>query len=222
MTEIDVKGTIVSNQDKYIYTYLGFECTSPQDIQTGLKDANGDDVKFIINSGGGDVSAGNEIYYLISQYNGKTVADIVGFACSAASYLALAADKVRMVPSAAFMIHNVTTVAMGNSTDMNRTANTLKALDEGIAHVYAIKTGKSKEDILNLMENETWLNAAQALEMGFADEVINDQPVFANATTGMISQETKNKINKVLDMDNMAKNIAQSKLNLLKIKEAKK
>jgi ATP-dependent Clp endopeptidase proteolytic subunit ClpP len=223
---IDVKGTIVSNDDKKMYTWFGMEAISPNDIKNALDAANGDDVTLNINSYGGDVAAGNEIYYLISQYKGHTTADISGMACSAASYLALAADKVRMIPSAAFMIHNVSSVAAGDYHSMDTTSNALKALGAGIAHAYSIKTGKSQEEILELMDKETWMSAKQALEYGFADEIINDTPIFANSAVGMLGNEARNRYkNMVLNSEAeklRAKNKAQAEFNFLKLKEAKR
>ena len=78
MAEIDVKGTIVSDDDGWIYDYFGIENTCPNKVAAALKEANGEDVTIRINSGGGDLFAGNEIYYLIAGYKGKTTVDIIG------------------------------------------------------------------------------------------------------------------------------------------------
>lgn len=223
MKMIDIKGTIVSDDDKWIYDCFRMDSVSPKEVKDALDAADGEDVTFNINSGGGDVAAGNEIYYLISQYSGTTIADISGFACSAASYLALAADKVRMVPSGAFMIHNVQSETRGDYHDMDKASASLKAVGEGIAHAYSIKTGKPMEDILALMDNETWLNAKQALEFGFIDEIITDTVRLTNSAGNILSPQTVDKMKSViLSFENQAKNKLQTKLNYLKIKGGNK
>ena len=220
MKEINIRGVITQNDDKCVYDFLGMESTSPDDVKRELEKAAGDSVTFLINSRGGDVSAGNEIYYLINRYQGNTCADITGFACSAASYLALAANKVRMVPSGAFMIHNVSCLAEGNCRDMEHTAELLKELDKGIANIYAGKTKMDIQEILEIMERETWLNAASALNMGFIDEIIEAVPV-VNAVSDVIDVSAKQKLkNMIISPEKRTDNSnLQTRLNILKLKE---
>lgn len=98
MVKIDAKGTIVNNDDKWIYDWFGYDAFCPKDIDKQLEDANGDDVTIVINSGGGDVFAGSDMSYSISQYNGNIQADISGSCCSAASIVACATGHVRAFP----------------------------------------------------------------------------------------------------------------------------
>jgi ATP-dependent protease ClpP protease subunit len=102
----DIKGTIISSGAKWIYNWLGIPATSPRDIEDALNDANGDDIEFAINSGGGDVFAGSEMFTLIKKYPGNTSAEVLGIAASAASLPLCAVKTARISPTAQVMIHN--------------------------------------------------------------------------------------------------------------------
>lgn len=174
MTNIDIKGTIISSEDQWIYDFFGIQATSPKAIQKALLDANGDDVTFVINSGGGDVFAGNEINYMISQYQGNTISDIVGIAASIATVVACASDKVRMAAGAQYMIHNVSSSQSGDYRDMNHMSEVLISANRSIANTYRLKTGMTEKELFKLMDHETWMDAARAVELHFADEIIGD------------------------------------------------
>ncbi len=173
LKKIEIKGTIVSDDDKWVYDYIGIQSTSPTDIAAQLTDD--EEVTFIVNSGGGDVFAGNEIQYLISQYKGETIADITGIAASIATVICCGADKVRIVPSGQYMIHNVSSHAEGDYRDMNKASEILKTADRSIANTYQRKTGMSEQEILALMNQEKWMEAKEALRLGFVDEIVGEQ-----------------------------------------------
>ena len=126
LKKIQITGTIVNNEDKVVYDYLGMNSTAPDDIEKILNEANGEDVTIEINSGGGDVFAGNEIYYKLANYQGNITIDITGLAGSIASVIAMA-GKVRIVPSGMIMIHNVSSGASGDYRDMQHQADVLKS-----------------------------------------------------------------------------------------------
>lgn len=235
MRTVKITGAIVPNDDKWIYDWLEYEATCPKDIEKSLNEANGEDITIMINSVGGDIGAGNEIAYIISQYQGNTVADIVGYCCSAATLPACAANKARMAPSALYMIHNVSSYAKGDHNTFTHEAGVLKTASQAISKTYQQKTGKTEEELLDLMEKETWLNATQAKEQGFIDEVIGEQNnqvlQLANAAPGtLLSKETIEKLrnqiknpnsndNKSTDSDFLMKQKkALANLNLLKLK----
>lgn len=178
MKNIDVKGTVVSNDDKWIYDFLNFESVSPREISAALEEAAGDEVTLVVNSGGGDVFAGNEINYLISQYGGHTQADIVGIAASIATVICCGADHVRMTAGAQYMIHNVSGSAQGDYNAMDKASGILRNANKTISNAYRLKTGMSEKDLLALMNRETWMDAQKALEYGFVDEVIGDDGIF--------------------------------------------
>lgn len=200
--DIGVRGTIVANDDKWIYDWFGYEATSPQDIASQLEKANGEDVTFIVNSGGGDVFAGNEISYLISQYKGKTTADIVGIAASIATVICCGADKVRATAGAQYMIHNVSGGARGDYHAMDKASEILVNANRTISNTYRLKTGMSEKELLALMDKETWLDAVKAKEYGFVDEIIGDngtlsapKSLYNNASfVNILSDEVKQKL----------------------------
>lgn len=229
MKRIKVSGAIVPNDDKWIYDYLDFEATCPKDVEKALEEAKGDEVTVQINSGGGDIGAGNEIAYLIGQYPGKTTADIVGYCCSAATLPACAADKARMVPSALYMIHNVSTCASGDHQIFSHEAGVLKTASEAIAAVYAEKTGKSMDELAKLMDEETWLNAEQAKEHRFVDEIIKKNQNYSmlvndSGLCRLLDKETIEKLRsqiKPIEDDKaflLQKNTALSNLKILEMK----
>lgn len=195
MTKINVKGAIIPNNDKWVYDFLGMDATSPNDVIDALPSDN-EDLEVIINSGGGDVYSGSEIYTTLKAYPGKVNVKVVGVAASAASVIAMAGDHVEMSPTAQMMIHNAWTVAIGDSNGMSKASEMLSGTNRGIANAYIAKTGLSEETILNLMNEETWLNAQDAVEKGFADAKMfeeNTSQLVANSGQ-MISEDAKNRI----------------------------
>ncbi|MGO4890299.1 head maturation protease, ClpP-related [Anaerobacillus sp. MEB173] len=171
---IPVKGVIVSNSDKWIYDWFEMESTCPNDVANALKEAKGEQVEIEVNSGGGSVWAGSEIYTLLKAYGGDVVAEIFGIAGSAASVIAMA-GKVKMSPTGQIMIHNSSTWGgRGDKTIFQQTSDMLASVDEAIANAYMLKTGKSKEELLDLMSKETFMTAQKAIELGFADEIMFD------------------------------------------------
>lgn len=228
MKTIDVKGTIVNNEDKWIYDWLDIQAVCPKDIQNALNEAAGDEVLLQINSGGGDIFAGSEIYYHISNYSGNTIADIVGFAGSAATVVACGAKLVRAAATAMYMIHNVSGGARGDYNVMDHNSQILKTANESIAAAYQNKTGMQKDEILNLMNQETWLSAEQAREKGFIDEILGEvketpteplNALYNSIGVTILNEETKNKIRNEIKkpLDNDKKAFLNAKIELLKL-----
>lgn len=168
----DIKGTIISSGSKWIYNWLGIPATSPKDVEDALKDANGEDIEFAINSGGGDVYAGSEMFTLIKKYPGNTSAEVLGIAASAASLPLCAVKTAKISPTAQVMIHNAASNASGDHRAMQHSADVLKGWNDSISNAYTMKTGMSKDALLELMNNETWLTAKRAKELGFVDEIM--------------------------------------------------
>lgn len=124
-----------------------------------------------INSPGGDVFAARAIEQAIREHNSHVIAHIDGYAASAASYLALAADEVHIAQGGFFMIHKAWTVAWGNSDDLLSTAALLEKVDESLVATYASETGQDAAAIREWMRAETWFSADEAVEYGFADKI---------------------------------------------------
>ncbi len=134
--------------------------------------AGSGDMTVWINSPGGDVFAGAEIYTMLKEYPGKVTVKIDALAASAASVVAMAGDSVKMSPVAMLMIHNPSTIAIGDKREMEAAIKVLDSVKEAIITAYRDKTGMSKGKLSQLMDDETWMPADEAVKMGFADEVL--------------------------------------------------
>lgn len=178
MKKIDIKGRIIPQSSKWIYDWLGMPATSPQDISDALLEANGDDIEIYVNSGGGSVYDGYEIYNLVREYSGNVTFKIIGLAASAASFICMAAYCM-MSPLAQVMIHNASSYAEGPHQNMDSASNMLQVTDHTIATAYVLKSGKSEAEMRNLMENETWLSAEECKSLGLIDEIMFEEG-FAN------------------------------------------
>lgn len=128
-----------------------------------------------LNSPGGDCIAASQIYSMLMDYEGDVTIKVDGIAASAASVIAMAGTKVLMAPTALMMIHNPMTLAYGNKDEMNKAIEMLDEVKESIINAYEIKTGMSRAKISHLMDSETWMNANKAIEMGFADDILEDK-----------------------------------------------
>lgn len=148
------------------------------------------------------MDAGSEIYTALKEYQGNVTAKITGQACSAASWIALAADHVEMSPTAQMMIHRASTISMGNSDDLSSALNALDSLDKSFVDLYSQRTGLDKQEVYRLMCNTTWMNAKQAVDKGFADEIMfqdSKQPALVNADGSLsVKPDMINKIKNLL------------------------
>lgn len=228
MRVIDIKGEIINSNNQWIYDWLGMEATSPKKISDALRDAGGEDVEIHINSPGGDVFAGSEIYTLLRAYSGKVKVKILGIAASAASVIAQAGES-EISPTGMFMIHNVKTWSSGDYRDMEYTAEALKAANESIINAYMAKTGMTQEELQGLMDRETYMAAARAVEYGFVDKVMfaEQAPELRNGF-GLLPEETLKKIKNLIKNPTppepdilMQKNKAAMKLKLLNLRGEK-
>lgn len=228
MRVIDIKGEIINSNNQWIYDWLGMEATSPKKISDALRDAGGEDVEIHINSPGGDVFAGSEIYTLLRGYSGKVKIKILGIAASAASVIAQAGES-EISPTGMFMIHNVKTWSSGDYRDMEYTAEALRVANESIINAYVAKTGMTQEELQGLMDRETYMAAAQAVEYGFIDKVMftEQAPELRNGF-GLLPEETLKKIKNLIKNPTppepdilMQKNKAAMKLKLLNLRGEK-
>jgi ATP-dependent protease ClpP protease subunit len=125
-----------------------------------------------INSPGGDLFEGLAIYNLLRDHPGEVTVKVLGVAASAASIIAMAGDKVQIAKSAFFMVHNAWVAVVGNRNDLSELAKTLEGFDAAMAGIYSAKTGMSKQKVAALMDAESWIGGDDAIEHGFADELI--------------------------------------------------
>lgn len=175
------------------------------------------DITVWINSPGGDCVAAAQIYNMLMDYKGNVTVKIDGIAASAASVIAMAGNKVLVSPVSMMMIHNPATIAAGDTAEMQKAIAMLDEVKESIINAYEIKTGLSRAKLSHLMDAETWMDANSAIEMGFADEIMqrntqedeldvpNVSMMFSRASVTnsliekvaekcMISKKTENKI----------------------------
>lgn len=125
-----------------------------------------------INSPGGDCVAAAQIYNMLMDYKGDVTVKIDGIAASAASVIAMAGTKVCMSPVSMMMIHNPATIAFGDTAEMQKAIEMLASVKDSIMNAYEIKTGMSRTKLSHLMDAETWMDAHKAVELGFADEIL--------------------------------------------------
>ena len=130
------------------------------------------DITVWINSPGGDCIAAAQIYNMLMNYKGNVTVKIDGIAASAASVIAMAGNKVIVSPVSMIMIHNPATIAAGDTLEMQKAITMLDEVKKSIINAYEIKTGLSRAKLSHLMDAETWMDANSAIEMGFADEIM--------------------------------------------------
>lgn len=125
-----------------------------------------------LNSPGGDCFSASQIYTMLRNHDGKITVKIDGIAASAASVVAMAGDETLISPTGMIMIHNPMTFAAGNKSDMEKAIAVLEEVKESIINAYARKTNLSRAKISRLMDEETWMNAEKALQLGFVDDIL--------------------------------------------------
>lgn len=130
-------------------------------------------VTVMINSPGGDMFDGLAIYNMLMGHKGEVTVKVLGLAASAASFIAMAGDKIQIAKSAFMMIHNAWVVAMGDRNDLREYADTLEPFDEAIAGIYADRSGMELKKVSALMDKESWLGGTAAVENGLADSVLS-------------------------------------------------
>ena len=164
--------TLVLNGEISDETWYGDEVT-PGLFREELSACEGD-ITVWINSPGGDVFAAAQIYNMLMDYKGSVKVRIDGLAASAASVIAMAGNTVEMSPVAMMMIHNPATISIGDEREMQKAIEMLAEVKESIINAYEIKTGQSRAKISHLMDGETYMNANKAVELGFADGILED------------------------------------------------
>lgn len=169
-------GTVVDNDSAAIYRRWGYnDVCCPQDVRdAAAKCPEGEELVFELNSGGGSVYQGFEMYSVIRAHRGRTVAEVMGLAGSAMSVVIAACDRVLMSPVGNVMVHRASTYAYGNSRVMKETRQMLDTIDESILAAYTEKSGgkRTREDFARMMRNETFMTAQEAIECGLADGIL--------------------------------------------------
>ncbi|WP_081667423.1 head maturation protease, ClpP-related [Paenibacillus pinihumi] len=172
--ELRINGEIMSDDDGWFYEWFGIPVAKPSKFRKELSQHKDKAITVWIDSWGGDVFAGVGIYNALKSHKGKVTVRIDGKAVSAGSLIAMAGDEIIMSPGSIMMIHNPWSSAVGESKDMRKAADVLDEVKEAILNIYQTKvSGKSREEISNLMDNEEWMSARKAVNEGFADSMMD-------------------------------------------------
>ena len=159
------------------------------------------DITVWLNSPGGCCVAAAQIYNMLMDYKGSVTVKIDGIAASAASVIAMAGTKVLMSPVSMMFIHNPMTVALGDSDERQKAIEMLHEVKESIINAYEIKTGLSRAKLSRLMDAETWMDANKAVELGFADGILQREEQFSDvpAPTASMMYSRANVVNSLME-----------------------
>lgn len=207
VAQIDIFGDIVS--EKWFD-----EETSATSFRDALKELG--DVSTInlsINSGGGSVFDGIAIYNMLKSHKATVNVYIEGLAASIASVIAMAGDTITMRSGSMMMVHMPWTLSQGNAEEMRKTADTLEKTGDSIVDIYSERTGIPSDDIRNIMNDETWLSAEEAVEQGWATKLDKKEAVMNSVPKeilGRFSNVPKNVLARV-----EKKTLSQDRLDLI-------
>jgi ATP-dependent protease ClpP protease subunit len=163
------------------------------DIHLKLQGNKGQDLKIRVNSYGGEVFEGIAIYNLLKSYPGKKTTEILGYAMSMASVIALAGDEVTMNEHGYYMIHNPWMFTMGDGPELEKGAALLNSMTDELAKIYSDKTGLTVNRIKKMMNDETWLTPKEAKSLGFIDKIVKSgQSKFYASGKSQILDKYKN------------------------------
>lgn len=137
----------------------------------------GEDVVVNINSPGGDLFEGLAIYNVLREHKGQVTVKVLSLAASAASIIAMAGDTIQIARAGFLMIHNTWVVSIGNRNDLRDVADTIEPFDRAMADIYSARTGIDAKQIGKMMDAETWIGGADAVDQGFADELLPSDEV---------------------------------------------
>jgi len=182
----------------YIFDEIGTYGVTAQDFISEIKDLKDMPINIRINSLGGDVFDGMAMYNVIKRREAKTTVYIEGIAASIATIIALGADEVVMAENSLFMIHNAWGGTSGEAKDMRKTAETLDKITSELTDIYVKKTGLSYDALAEMMDEESWLNAQEAFDLGFIDTISDSIKVAAKYDVSkfknITQEEIKNKL----------------------------
>ena len=187
--------------DVYIFDEIGTYGITAQEFITDIKDLKDTPINLRINSLGGDVFDGMAMYNVIKRREAKTTVYIEGIAASIATIISLGADEVVMAENSLFMIHNAWGGTMGEAKDMRKSADTLDKISNELTDIYRKKTGLSYDALAEMMDEETWLNANEALEMGFIDTISDSIKVAAKYDVSKFKNITQEEIQNKLSIN---------------------
>lgn len=178
--------TTDTENDETILTIYGdigeswwYESTSAGDIDRALKEVKTSNITVRLNSPGGDAFDGITIYNRLKDHSAKVKIIVDGWACSAASIIAMAADELIMNTGSMMMVHEAWTIKAGSKSELQKTVDMMAKLDESLLDIYMMKAQCTRDEMKQFVDNETWFTADEAIELGFATKVedVEEDPV---------------------------------------------
>lgn len=182
----DIRLELVDNgasADLFVYGYIGRtwdgDGVNAKDIAKALAKSKAKIINVSINSGGGSAFDGVAIYNALRSHSARVIARIDGLAASAASVIAMAADEVIMPKGSFLMIHNASTFAWGEASELRKTADMLEKVSTEFISIYSHKSGATTDEIKQQLDDETWFTPSEAKEAGYADTIDDEAEVDA-------------------------------------------
>ncbi|MFS0783529.1 head maturation protease, ClpP-related [Bacillus sp. 1P06AnD] len=210
--------------DLTIYGDIGeswwWESTSAADIDSALKEAGNNDLLIHLNSPGGSAFDGIAIYNRLKSHKGKVTIQVDGWACSAASVIAMAADELIMGAGAMMMIHEASNIVWGTKTEMRKEADVLEKLEDGIIDIYMTRANIEREEVKTMVNEETWFSANEAVEIGFATSTattVEDNADEELAQLRVQMQSMQNELNQYKNQQKEPEQAPAAKRNLSKL-----
>lgn len=195
MVKFNFCGDILPNEYAEVWRHYGENNNvCPDDIRQLCENAAGDDIVLYINSDGGAVVAGTEMYSILKEYSGKVTAHIQSRAASSATIVMMACDRIVAEPVSLVLIHNPWTTTEGDAETLRMSADELDNVKQSIMNAYAGRMGRERDEISALMDRGVWLDAVKAKENGLVDEVLSAGTAsenFANAAYHMMYPSQK-------------------------------
>lgn len=204
----------ISVYDVIGYDYWTGEGVTAKRVASALRAMGAGPVTVNVNSPGGDMFEGLAIYNLLREHKGEVTVKVLGLAASAASVIAMAGDTVQIARAGFLMIHNAWVVAVGNRNDLREYADTLEPFDRAMADIYAAHTGADLKAMQKLMDAETWIGGSDAVDEGFADELLASDQV--EQKSGKASASAVRRIEAALRASGMPKSEAMKLISEFK------
>lgn len=223
MKKINIIGEIINNDLKEVYDWYGIDSTCPNDVIEILNSSEeSEKLEIYINSSGGSVFSGFEIYTLLKEWKGGTTVKIIGMAGSSASTIAMCGDIIKISPVGQIMIHNSSILTSGNHNDLSKDIEILKGIDQSIVNAYKLKTGIADDELKTLMNDETYMTAQKSKELGFVDEIMfNESNIITNNINPVNETLSPQIINKTKEIIAKEKQLKTKDNNNILIAKAK-
>ncbi len=186
-----IKALSAAAAELSIHGEIGEDGITAKDFIADLRGIKASAITLSINSPGGSVFDGIAIYNALKQHPAKITVRVMGVAASAASLIAMSGDTIIMPKNSFMMIHNPIGTAYGNAEDMRELAAALDKISAALVATYVARTGQSEAKIKAMLAAETWLSAADAVRLHFADSIEDEARISASFNTARFPERVK-------------------------------